>query len=287
MSKEANIKMNLESRAFLENLLLQKESEEARENSVLPTLEKAKRRAAYQACAFIHPKTIIGLGTGSTAFYAIEATAALHKQGYALQTLASSLGTKTLAQERGLPVLDVNELSHSDLYIDGADEMDPQTNVVKGGGAALFREKILSRQAKHVLWVMDESKEVKTLGHFPLPIEVLPFGSFPLLYRLEEQGFAPILRRRSIKAQLYRKEERPSLKEQQAWVLDKSVDLLISDNGNYIIDLLNYQSKQLTTLAQKLSEETGIVEHGLFLQSCDYAFVASRAGEVRIYKGRG
>lgn len=238
-------------------------------------LNLSKRAAAYQACQSVRDGMVIGLGTGSTAYYAIEWCSQKVAEGMKLTAVPSSEETKKLCEEGGIPLLDVNEVETLDLVIDGADEMDAHFHVIKGGGAALFREKVLAYMGKEVIWIMDESKLVSSLGAFGLPVEILPFGALSTLTRLEEAGYAPSFR--CTKA--FPKDKR-SFEENKKLLLEESEKLLLTDNGNYLLDLFYGENLPLTEVQNLLLSIPGVVEHGLFLNYCSKAIIAFKDGHI-------
>lgn len=171
-----------------------------------------KEIAGRKAAEYVKDGMVVGLGTGSTAKFMVDAVGELVKNGMKIQGVPTSRATEAQARELGIPLLDINEVDHIDLAIDGVDEIDPQFNATKGGGGALFREKVVASLAKEVIWIMDESKLVDALGAFPLPIEVVPYGYTIVFKKMEEYGFNPKMRM-------------------------NGEELFVTDNGNYIIDL--------------------------------------------------
>src|SRR5688572_12830332 len=136
-----------------------------------------KKLAAEKALDFVKNGMTIGLGTGSTAYWAIQLIGERVRQGLDLKAVPTSLSTEKLAKELHIPLAALSDLEHIDLSIDGADEIDHAKNLIKGGGGALLREKIVSRNSREFIVIADESKLVNTLGKFPLPLEILPFCS--------------------------------------------------------------------------------------------------------------
>ena len=146
-----------------------------------------KKIAGEKAAEFIKDGMIVGLGTGSTAKYLVDKVGDMVKNGLKIYAVATSKATEIQARELGIPLLDINEVEYIDIDIDGVDEIDKSFNATKGGGGALFREKIVADLAKEVIWIMDESKVVDYLGKFPLPIEILPYGYKVTLQKLKLQ----------------------------------------------------------------------------------------------------
>jgi len=213
-----------------------------------------KKIAGEKAAEYIKDGMILGMGTGSTAYYMIQRVGELVAQGLRIKAVATSKGTENLANELNIPILTIDEVDSIDLVIDGVDEIDPAFNAIKGGGGALFREKIVAKQAKEVIWIMDESKLVDAIGNFPLPVEILPYGYTQHLRRLEEYGFNPVLRK------------------------NKEGGTYITDNGNYIADLHLGKPMNIEDVYHKLKDLTGVLEVGLFLNMCNRIVVGTDNG---------
>ena len=131
-----------------------------------------KKIAGEEAAKYVKDGMVVGLGTGSTAYHAVNAIGEMVKNGLKIQAIPTSKATEAQARELGIPLLTIDEVDHIDLDIDGVDEIDPQFNAIKGGGGALYREKVVADLAKEVIWIMDDSKPVKAIGDFHLPIEI-------------------------------------------------------------------------------------------------------------------
>ena len=145
-----------------------------------------KKIAAEKSIQFIKDGMTLGLGTGSTVFFLVNKLAELVKQGLNIKCVSTSNQTSELAKSLGIKIVNLNEVDHIDLTIDGADEVDKNLNGIKGGGGALLFEKIVAAASEQVIWIVDSSKYVSKLGKFPLPVEVIPFGSnhlFTEIYR--------------------------------------------------------------------------------------------------------
>lgn len=243
-------------------------------------IEQGKRLAGYKACEHIREGMILGLGTGSTAYYAIERTGQLVAEGMQLQAVATSLATEELARKWKIPLLGIDEVERLDLVIDGVDEMDADFNAIKGGGGALFREKLVALLGKEVIWVMDDRKLVPALGAFPLPIEILPFGASTVLRKLHAMGLQPRLRaNRQTPPPDW---TAPSLARQLNLLLAPEVQqqLWVTDNHNYLVDLLVGAPLDLPYLKKELKNIVGVLETGLFLNFCSAAYIGGE-GEVR------
>ncbi len=216
-----------------------------------------KEQVGYKAVEFVKDGMIVGLGTGSTVFYFIHAIAEKIKKGLNVKLVSTSLQSIELAKSLGLHVEDLENVSKIDLTVDGVDEIDKNFNAIKGGGAALFREKIVADISKHIVWIYDESKDVEQLGAFNLPVEILPFGHTHTIRKLACLGLNPILRYKDGK-------------------------VLVTDNGNYIVDLNLNVGFDVYEVKEKLSTVVGVVEHGLFLNMCKHCIKGTKDGAIII-----
>ena len=211
---------------------------------------KEKKIAGIKATEYIQNNMILGLGTGSTVYYMIEKVGELLRQGLNIKAVATSQSTTNLANEFKIPLISIDEVERIDLVIDGVDEIDGQFNAIKGGGGALFREKMVANIADNVIWIMDSSKIVDSIGAFPLPVEILPYGCSHLLKKLRFLSLNPVLRV---------KEDIP----------------FITDNHNYIVDLHLGKEFDIKYVLQKLKGITGVLETGLFLNTCDKIIIGT------------
>lgn len=214
--------------------------------------DQLKQQVASAAIDFILPKltqdTILGIGTGSTVDIFIDALAA-HKDKFKAAVSSSERSTVRL-QQHGIEVLDLNQVQSMDWYIDGADEIDGQLNMTKGGGGALTREKIVASVAQHFLCIVDDSKVVVQLGAFPLPIEVIPMARQAVSRRLEQLGGVV------------------------KWRAD-----FVTDNGNDIIDVHGLHITEPEQFEALVNDIPGVVCCGLFaLSNATVALVASQTG---------
>jgi ribose 5-phosphate isomerase A len=214
---------------------------------------EAKKLAGEKAAEFIENGMKIGLGTGSTVYWTILRVGQLVKEGLQIEAIPTSKQTEALAKEHGIPLTDFSKVTQLDLTIDGADEIDEHFNLIKGGGGALLREKLVAAASKHFIVVADESKLVKTLGQFPLPVEVTPFAWEVTAQRIVSLNGNPVLRK----------------KENQTF---------ITDNGNYILDCHFKQISNPADLHNKLKLITGIVETGLFTNLTDMVVAGTENG---------
>jgi ribose 5-phosphate isomerase A len=216
-----------------------------------------KKEAAIHAVRFVHPGMTIGLGTGSTAIHAVREIARRHAAGElpGISTFATSSEIVRAAREAGLPLLDNAGPASIDVTIDGADEVDPQLNLIKGGGGALFHEKIVAQATKRQIIVIDEAKMSAQLGtRHTLPVEVVPFGAKSQQLFLEQLGGHPVLRSQT--------DGTP----------------FITDEGNIIYDCTFGPMADPEELAAELRARSGIVEHGLFLGMADDLIIGTPSG---------
>jgi ribose 5-phosphate isomerase A len=213
----------------------------------------AKQRAGEAAIAHVKDGMIVGLGTGSTAKYFIEAIAAAVKTGKLrdIRAVPTSVNSEKLAREAGLPVLTFAQTSKIDLTVDGADEIAPDLTLIKGLGGALLREKLVAQNSSKLVIIADAGKLVAKLGtKSPLPVEVTPFGFEASERFLHDLGCTPALRRK------------------------ENNEIFITDNGNYIFDCKFSEIPDPRDLNQKLATRAGIVESGLFINLAHMAIVA-------------
>ncbi|MBM4125396.1 MAG: ribose-5-phosphate isomerase RpiA [Nitrospira sp.] len=216
--------------------------------------------AAEAAVRYVKDGQVVGLGTGSTAKYVILALGERMKTGLRITGVPTSHETAELARRSGIPLLETENAWAIDVDIDGADQVDPQLNLVKGGGGALLKEKIVAAAAKQVIIVVDHTKRVPCLGNsFPLPVEVIPFGWGSTAKQLEALGLKPALRERN--GQIFKTEA-----------------------GHYILDLHLGRIEQPAELETRLNLVPGIVETGLFVGRTDLLIVGAPGG-VEVQQG--
>ncbi len=216
-----------------------------------------KRRSAEAACEYVKDGMIVGLGTGSTAEFAVKKIGELVRNGLSIRGIPTSDSTKILAESEGIPLIDFSETMFIDLTIDGADEIDANLNMIKGGGAALLREKIVASASREEIIIVSVSKLVQQLGAFPLPVEVIPFGWQVVFNQLESLQGNPELRL---------KQGQPS----------------VTDQGNFIVDCHFRKIENPEQLEQNLNMIPGVVENGLFINLCTRMIMAD--GENIIIK---
>lgn len=218
--------------------------------------EAQKRAAAIAAVAEVEAGMLIGLGTGSTAAYAIAEVARRVREGLAVRAVSTSLRTAAMASSAGIEVVEFQNIDAVDIAIDGVDEIDPQFLAIKGGGGAMLREKIVASAACRMIAIADESKLVARLGVRALPVEVLPFASALVLRRVRELGCTPALRRAG--GQLFR-----------------------TDQDNLVIDCSFQSIDDPEQLARRLSSIPGVLGHGLFLNEIDALYIGTQQGAQR------
>ena len=219
--------------------------------------DELKKQAAERAIEFVRDGQIIGLGTGSTTRFAIEGLGHRVKQGLKIKGVPTSIGSERMARNLQIPLADLNDISRIDIDIDGADEIDGDFNMIKGGGGALTREKLVALATERVIIVVDESKLVKRLGHtWPVPVEVLPFAWSMSARLLTEMGSTPRLR-------------------------EKDGTVFVTDNGNYILDCAFGPITDAPLLEKSIKQLSGVVEVGLFIGLC-HTLVIANEGEVRV-----
>lgn len=214
-----------------------------------------KQLVGNEAVKYVEDGMIVGLGSGSTVRYMVDALGKrVADEGLHITAVATSNFTANQAQSLGITVKDIDEIDQIDLTIDGADEISDDFQGIKGGGAAHLWEKIVSINSKKNMWIVDESKLVHQLGTFALPLEVIPFGSTHVLAKLEEMGYHPSFRK------------------------DDNQQYVLTDEKNYIIDLHLGTIDDPFALAKVLNGIVGVVEHGLFLNVVDTVIVGTQNG---------
>jgi ribose 5-phosphate isomerase A len=211
--------------------------------------EKEKQAAGRAAAKLVRDGDVVGLGTGSTAYFAVVALGERVRAGLKIVGIPTSVKTGDLARQLGIPLTTLDETPQIDITLDGADEVDPRLNLIKGGGGALLREKVIATATKNMVVVVDSSKVVSVLGNFPLPIEVISFARTVVENKIVSLGASPKLRTKT----------------------DGSPYL--TDNGNQILDCSFGQIADPAVLALILSDTPGIVEHGLFIGLAKVALV--------------
>ena len=219
-----------------------------------PDRETEKAAAARTAAAEVMDGMLVGLGSGSTAAYAVREIGRRVADGLRIDCVATSTATEALARSLGLTVRPFDDVARVDLTIDGADEIDPSLRAIKGGGGALLREKVVAAASDRVCIIVDASKPVARLGAFPLPVEVLPFAAAWVARALAGLGGVPTRR------------------------LGADGSPFHTDQGNVIFDTAFGLIDDAAALAAQLARVPGIVEHGLFLDEIDTLFIGRSSG---------
>ena len=203
--------------------------------------ESEKELVGRASARFVNEGNIVGLGTGSTAVYAVQAVADRVKAGLKILCIPTSVRTKDQATSLGIPLTTLDEHQEIDVTIDGADEIDPNLCLIKGGGGALLREKIIASASRKMVVIADSTKLVPVLGKFPLPVEVVGFAQAVVAKKIEAMGAEVSLRK------------------------DAAGKIYITDEGHHILDCKFGQIPDPPSLARKLSDIPGVMEHGLFI----------------------
>ncbi|AOT55666.1 ribose-5-phosphate isomerase RpiA [Weissella soli] len=218
------------------------------------TTDELKKAAGYYAANLVTNNMVVGIGSGSTIAYVIEALGKrVAEEGLQIIGVATSDKTRRTAAHLGIPIYNVDDVDHIDLTIDGADEIDQAFAAIKGGGAALLWEKIVAINSTKNVWVVDETKLSPKLTHF-LPVEVIPYGSDQVFRRFENRGYHP------------------------TWRLDQNGNPVRTDSANYLIDLHLDHIEDPFVLGRELTSMVGVVEHGLFLDIVDEVIVGRPDG---------
>ena len=219
-----------------------------------------KEQVGIKAAEFVTDGMIVGLGTGSTAYYFVaELGRRIKEEGLKITAVTTSSVTYEQAEGLGILLKAIDDVEVVDLTVDGADEVDPALNGIKGGGGALLMEKIVATNSKDCIWIIDESKQVETLGAFKLPVEVVQYGAENLFCHFEKKGYSPAYR-------------------------EKDGQRFVTDQGNFIIDLDLKVIPDAEALAEELDRTVGVVDHGLFLGMVSKVIVGTPEGPKIINK---
>ncbi|MDB5085645.1 MAG: ribose 5-phosphate isomerase [Bacilli bacterium] len=216
---------------------------------------EAKKLAGEKAVEYVEDGMLLGLGTGSTVYWSILKLGELVKKGLNIRCVPTSINTEKLAVELGIPLVKLSDIDQLDLAIDGADEVDPNLQLIKGGGGALLREKMVASIARRFIVVVDDSKFVSELGKFPLPVEVVQFGWDITSKQIAELGGSSVLR-------TFNREP------------------FITDNGNYILDCHFPTLDDPVRITSELNLIPGVVENGLFVNMADIVVIGGTNGVV-------
>jgi ribose 5-phosphate isomerase A len=224
--------------------------------------DREKEAAARASLRFVKDGQIVGLGTGSTAAYFIELLGEEVKNGLRIRGIPSSDRSREQAASLGIPLTTLDEFPQIDVTVDGADEVDPHLRMIKGGGGALLREKIVASATRQFVIITDASKRVPVLGKFPLPVEVIKFARAVVVKKIEALG-AEVELRRGADGTPY-----------------------LTDENNYILDCRFGQIADADGLARQLSDMPGIVEHGLFIGMASVVLVANGSEIIELRRGQ-
>ncbi len=220
------------------------------------TSDEEKQEAARRSLAFVKDGDVVGLGTGSTASHAIRFLGDRVRQGLKIVGIPTSVQSRDLALKLGIPLTDFERSPSIDVTIDGADEISPALELIKGGGGALLREKIVASASRMVVIIADSAKQVPTLGKFPLPIEIIPFAEMLLIRRIEALGARAVVRKIPGGAPF------------------------VTDEGHHILDCSFGTIPDPGRLAAELDRMSGVVEHGLFIGLARIALIGKEI-EIR------
>ena len=223
--------------------------------------DQEKEAAARASLRFVRDGQVLGLGTGSTAAYFIQLLGEQVKRGLRIRGIPTSVRSRDLAMSLGIPLTTLDECQEIDVTVDGADEVDPQLRLIKGGGGALLREKIVASATKKMVVVADASKQVERLGKFPLPVEVIRFAQALVAKRIAALGA----------------EVQPRMKADGSPYL--------TDENNHILDCRFGEIRDVDGLASELSQMPGVVEHGLFIGMASLALFARGNEIVELKRG--
>jgi ribose 5-phosphate isomerase A len=226
--------------------------------AIFAIVMNSKQLSAQSAVNYIQNGMTVGIGTGSTSGFAIEAIGKKVQEGLSIKAVASSLRSEELAKHAGIQLIPFSKVNSIDIYIDGADEVDKNLNLIKGGGGALLREKILAFNSKAFIVIVDSSKLVDHLGKFPLPVEITPFAMELTLKQLQNLGCAASVRENNGKN-------------------------YVTDNGNLIIDCHFNKIEKVDDLNHRIHSIPGVVENGLFPNAMvGKVIVGFESGEVKV-----
>ncbi len=221
---------------------------------------REKQAAARRSLAFVHDGYVVGLGTGSTASYAIAYLGEMVRAGLRIEAIPTSRMSHDLANREGIPLTTFEKHSRIDVTIDGADEISPALELIKGGGGALLREKIVASASRRLIIIADSTKQVPVLGKVPLPVEVVPFADALLTESIAKLGASVTLRK------------------------GPSGRPFISDEGHHILDCNFGLIRDPRGLADELNRMAGVIEHGLFLGLADVVLIGKDSEVLEFHR---
>lgn len=224
--------------------------------------EREKQAAARRSLKYVRDGYVVGLGTGSTAYYAIRFLGEMVRSGLKILAIPTSVASRDLAVSAGIPLTTFEDCSEIDVTIDGADEISPALELIKGGGGALLREKIVASASRKIVIIADSTKQVPGLGKFPLPVEVVPFAEALLMKHIAKLDASVTLRK------------------------DPSGRPLITEEGHHILDCSFGLIPDPERLANDLKSMPGVVEHGLFLDLADVALIGKDSEVLELNRAR-
>jgi ribose 5-phosphate isomerase A len=219
-----------------------------------------KQAAARRSLSFVREGHVVGLGTGSTASYAIRFLGEMVRSGLKIEAIPTSSFSRDLALSEGIPLTTFEKHSGIDVTIDGADEISPALELIKGGGGALLREKIVASASRRLVIIADSTKQVPALGKVPLPVEVVPFAEALLSERIARLGASVTLRR------------------------GPAGQPFITDEGHHILDCSFGRIQAPAGLADKLKQMPGVIEHGLFLGLADIVLIGKDSEVLEFHR---
>ena len=222
-------------------------------------LESEKELAARASMRFVHDGDVVGLGTGSTAAYMLTLLGERVKAGLKIRAVPTSERTAEIARSLGIPLSTLQETPQLDVDIDGADEVDPHLELIKGGGGALFREKMVAKAARKMVVIADSTKQVAVLGKFPLPVAVIPSSE-----KLTAEAIAAL--------------------GASAQIRQKNGKVFVTDEGYHILDCRFGQIPDPAGLAEKLKSIQGVVDSGLFINLADVALIARGNQVIELHR---
>jgi ribose 5-phosphate isomerase A len=224
--------------------------------------EREKQAAARRSLEYVRDGYVVGLGTGSTASYAIRFLGEMVRTGLRIRAIPTSENSRDLAVSLGIPLTTLEDCSEIDVTIDGADEISPALELIKGGGGALLREKIVASASGKIVIIADSTKQVQVLGKFPLPVEVVPFAETLLAKRIASLGASVVLRK------------------------DPLGQPVLTEEGHHLLDCSFGKIPDPKRLATDLKNMPGVVEHGLFLDLADVVLIGKDPEVLELHPPR-